>query len=65
MSKIKTHRGAAKRFGKTASGKFRRGQSHRSHILTKKSPKRKMGLRAPALVDKADTAMVRQMLPNH
>jgi len=64
MPKIKTCRGAAKRFGKTASGKFSRGHSHTSHILTKKTPKRKRGLRAPALVHKSDTAMVRRLLPN-
>jgi len=64
MPKIKTCRGAAKRFGKTASGKFRRGKSHRSHILTKKTPKRKRGLRAPGLVHASDTAMVRRLLPN-
>ncbi len=65
MPKIKTNKGAAKRFSKTGSGKFSRGHSHRSHILTKKTPKRKRGLRAPALVHKADTGQVRRMLPNH
>ncbi|HED39060.1 MAG TPA: 50S ribosomal protein L35, partial [Chromatiales bacterium] len=44
MPKIKSHSGAAKRFKRTASGSFKRGQSHRSHILTKKSTKRKRQL---------------------
>ncbi|HEX7253270.1 MAG TPA: 50S ribosomal protein L35, partial [Thermoanaerobaculia bacterium] len=44
MPKLKTHRGAAKRFRKTASGKFKRGKAFKSHILTKKAPGRKRGL---------------------
>jgi len=43
--KLKTHRGAAKRFKKTATGKFKRGQSFKRHILTSKTTKRKRGLR--------------------
>ncbi|MEW8015470.1 MAG: 50S ribosomal protein L35 [Candidatus Sedimenticola endophacoides] len=62
MPKIKTNRGAAKRFKKTASG-FRRGQSHRRHILTKKSTKRKRQLRSPAQLHKADVAVARRMIP--
>ena len=46
MPKMKTNRAAAKRFRKTASGKFKCGHAFRSHILTKKSTKRKRGLRA-------------------
>jgi len=63
MPKLKTNRGAAKRFKKTASGGFKRGQSHHRHILTKKSAKRKRQLIAPAQVHSSDVAMVRRMLP--
>ena len=64
MPKMKTNRGAAKRFKQTASGRFKRHQSHRRHILTKKSTKRKRHLRGAALIHDADTALVRRMLPN-
>ena len=63
MPKLKTNRGAAKRFTKTSSGSFKRGQSHLRHILTKKSSKRKRQLGSPAEVNKADVAMVRRLLP--
>jgi large subunit ribosomal protein L35 len=63
MPKLKTNRGAAKRFKKTGTGSFKRGQSHLRHILTKKSSKRKRQLGSPAEVNKADVAMVRRMLP--
>ncbi len=63
MPKMKTNSGAAKRFKRTASGGFKRKQSFRSHILTKKSTKRKRQLRAPLEVAACDTAMVRRMLP--
>ena len=63
MPKLKTHRGAAKRFSKTASGKFKRSQAYLNHILTKKSTKRKRHLREGLLVDAADQAAVRKMLP--
>lgn len=63
MPKLKTHRGAAKRFRKTARGKFKRTQSHRRHILTKKSTKRKRHLRSPALVADQDQRAVKRMLP--
>lgn len=63
MPKIKTNRGAAKRFSKTGSGQFKRSQSHRRHILTKKSTKRKRHLRSPEHVAAADTPMVRRMMP--
>ncbi len=63
MPKLKTHRGAAKRFKKTASGRFKLRQSHRNHILTKKSTKRKRQLRAPALISPVDTDALKQMLP--
>ena len=60
---MKTNRGAAKRFKATGTGKLKRGHSHASHILTKKSTKRKRGLRKATLVHASDTARVRQMLP--
>ncbi len=63
MPKLKTNRGAAKRFKKTASGRFKRSQSHLNHILTKKSQKRKRHLRSTPLVASADEALVRRMLP--
>ena len=64
MPKMKTHRGAAKRFKKTGSGKIVRSRSNKQHILTKKSPKRKRRLRKDALVDSVDARRVRQMLPS-
>lgn len=63
MSKIKTNRGAAKRFKKTANG-FKHKQSFRNHILTKKSTKRKRHLRPTLQVADADKALIRRMLPN-
>ena len=63
MPKMKTNRGAAKRFRRTASGGFKRSQSHRRHILTKKSTKRKRQLRSPIMVDKADVEIVKRLLP--
>jgi large subunit ribosomal protein L35 len=64
MPKMKTHRGAAKRFKKTASGKIVRSKSNKQHILTKKSPKRKRRLRKTVLVDSVDEKRVKQMLPS-
>jgi large subunit ribosomal protein L35 len=63
MPKLKTNRGAAKRFRRTGSGGFKRRQGFRNHILTKKSTKRKRHLRAPSQVAEADQKSVRQMLP--
>ncbi|MYD78940.1 MAG: 50S ribosomal protein L35 [Gammaproteobacteria bacterium] len=63
MPKMKTKRSAAKRFKTTGSGKLKRGHSHASHILTKKSTKRKRGLRKPGLVHASDANRVRDMLP--
>jgi large subunit ribosomal protein L35 len=62
-TKRKTHRGAAKRFKKTATGKFKRGHAMKRHILTKKNSSRLRGLKKSALVSKADTKNVRSMLP--
>ncbi|MCZ6827932.1 MAG: 50S ribosomal protein L35 [Gammaproteobacteria bacterium] len=63
MPKLKTNRGAAKRFRRTAKGGFKRGQSFRSHILTKKSTKRKRHLRSTERISDADAKSVRRMLP--
>ncbi len=63
MPKIKTRRGAAKRFRKTGSGKIRRSKAYRRHILTKMSRKRKRQLRKGGLVDPSDEPRVRQQLP--
>ena len=63
MPKLKTNRGASKRFKKTGSGGFKRKQSHLRHILTKKSTKRKRHLRAASMVHENDVGLVRQMLP--
>ena len=63
MSKMKTNRGAAKRFRRTGKGGYKRAQSHLNHILTKKKSKRKRQLGSPAEVHKADVALVRRMLP--
>ena len=64
MPKIKTRRAAAKRFTQTGSGKFKRRRQNLRHILTKKSPNRKMRLGQVALVDKTNEKAVRRMLPN-
>ena len=63
MPKLKTNRGAAKRFRRTAKGGYKRGQSFRSHILTKKSSKRKRQLGATLRISDADAKAVRKMLP--
>lgn len=64
MPKIKTRRAAAKRFQLTGSGKYRRRRQNMRHILTKKSPGRKMRLGQATLVDPANEKAVRRMLPN-
>ncbi len=63
MPKLKTHRGAAKRFKKTGTGKFKRGKAFKAHILTSKSRKRKRRLKGTTIVSKADQAKLRKMLP--
>lgn len=63
MPKLKTHRGAAKRFKKTATGKIKRSCAFKSHILTKKSPGRKRRLGDSAILSKADAKNVDRMLP--
>ena len=62
MPKMKTHRGAAKRFRFTSSGKLVRRRAFKSHILTKKSPKRKRSFRKNVLITSADTNEVSRML---
>ncbi|MFT5722743.1 MAG: large subunit ribosomal protein L35 [Motiliproteus sp.] len=61
MSKMKTHSGAAKRFMKTANG-FKRKSANTSHILTKKTTKRKRRLRGTSAVHDSDVALVKRML---
>lgn len=65
MPKMKSHRGAAKRFRKTATGKFKRGKAFRSHILTKKSTKRKRQLRKTGYVSKSQQKVIARLLPYH
>ncbi len=64
MPKIKTKRAAAKRFRFTSSGRIKRSQSNKRHILTKKSPKRIRNLRGMVMVSKVDERAVRRLLPN-
>ncbi|HUV50537.1 MAG TPA: 50S ribosomal protein L35 [Anaerolineae bacterium] len=64
MPKIKTNRAAAKRFKKTGTGKFVFSKSHSSHILTKKTTKRKRSLRKSQIIDKSNKREVRLLLPN-
>jgi large subunit ribosomal protein L35 len=63
MPKLKTHRGAAKRFKKTATGKFTRGSAFKRHILTSKTRKAKRQMRADKAVSDQDTDRLRRMLP--
>jgi large subunit ribosomal protein L35 len=63
MPKLKTHKGAQKRFRLTATGKVKRGHAFARHILTKKSTKRKRHLDIDALVAKADEKPTKRMLP--
>lgn len=63
MPKIKTHRGAAKRFKKTGTGKIKASHAFKSHILGKKSAKRKRNLRKATILSPADTNRVNSLLP--
>ena len=63
MPKMKTHRGAAKRFKKTGTGKLKRAKAFTSHILTKKSPKRKRNLRKTAYVSSTQIKNIKKLLP--
>jgi large subunit ribosomal protein L35 len=62
MPKMRTHKGAAKRFKLTGTGKIKRANAFKSHILEKKSPKRKRGFAAPSFIDKADAPVIRKQL---
>jgi large subunit ribosomal protein L35 len=63
MPKMKTHRGAAKRLKRTGTGRIKRNRANKSHILTKKTTKRKRRLRQSDLVAKSDEKRVKRMLP--
>lgn len=63
MPKLKSSKSAAKRFSITGSGAFKRNQANKRHILTKKSSKRRRGLRGGALVDATQHHTVKKMLP--
>ena len=63
MPKLKTNRGAAKRFKKTGSGKYKKSSSHMNHILTKKSSKRKRHLRSSSIIADADVKSIKKLLP--
>lgn len=63
MPKIKTNRGAAKRFGKTGTGKIKRRRAYSSHILTSKDQKRKRRLRTGTLIHSADEKNIRKLIP--
>lgn len=63
MPKMKTHRGAAKRFKATGSGKLKRSKAYKRHILTKKSSKTKRNLRQSGLVSKGDQSRIARLLP--
>jgi large subunit ribosomal protein L35 len=63
MPKLKTHRGAAKRFKKSGTGKFLRGKAFKQHILTSKTTKQKRGLRGTVVVAAVDAAKLARMLP--
>lgn len=63
MPKMKTHRGAAKRFKKTGSGKLKRNKAFKRHILTKKSAKRKRNLRKAGMMSAGDFSRIAPMLP--
>ena len=63
MPKVKTSRAAAKRFKKTGTGELKRMKAYKSHILTKKSTKRKRNLRQPAMVDHTTIQNMKKILP--
>jgi large subunit ribosomal protein L35 len=63
MPKLKSHRGAAKRFKKTGKGKFLRAKAFKRHILTSKPTRRKRHARGTVVVNKADHAKLKRMLP--
>jgi len=64
MPKLKTKRGAAKRFSKTGGGRLKRSRAFKSHLLTKKNRKRKRRLRQSTLVNAADEKRMKRLVPN-
>lgn len=63
MPKLKTHKGASKRFKKTGTGKIARRKAFARHILTSKSPARKARLGKSVIVDESDAGRIEKMLP--
>lgn len=63
MPKMKTNRGAAKRFKITANGKIKRNKAFASHIMTKKNTKKKRNFRRPGIVDPSNEGAIRRLLP--
>ncbi len=63
MPKVKTHRGAAKRFSVTKSGKVKRAQAYKSHILTKKTTKRTRNLRKTAYIAECEEKNIKKLIP--
>lgn len=63
MPKVKTHSGSKKRFSLTKNGKVKRAHAFKSHILNKKSTKRKRGLRQGTYADKTNAATIKKMIP--
>lgn len=63
MPKIKTHRGAAKRFNLTKSGKVKRAKAYKSHILNKKTTKRKRNLRKTGYASSANEPVIKKLIP--
>ncbi len=63
MPKLKTNRGAAKRFKTTGSGKFRRSKAYKSHLLTGKTAKRKRNLRKSGIIDSTNVRGIKRLLP--
>lgn len=63
MPKMKTKRAAAKRFKKTGTGQLKRNKAYKSHILTKKSPKRKRNLRKATITDPTNSKTMKKIMP--
>ena len=63
MPKLKTHSGAKKRFNLTKTGKIKRAHAYKSHILNKKTTKRKRGLRQNTIADETNVAAIKRMIP--
>jgi large subunit ribosomal protein L35 len=63
MPKLKTHRGAAKRFSLTGTGKVKRSRAYASHILTTKTRKRKRTLRKSTILDPSDERQIKRLIP--